>query len=198
MLRRYAEGINFIVHSLCLTPLALLLWDFWFQRLGPHPVYSLSRSTGYWALVLLLLCLAVTPLQRISAQNWVFSWRRSFGLYAFFYACIHLLIFALLDTASSAIIEKILERQYTLAGIAALLLLLPLAITSTKSSQRRLKRKWRAIHLLVFPAAALALLHFFLLVKADVTEPRNFTIVFAVLLFLRIPAVSRLLRTKRK
>lgn len=158
------------------------------DRLGANPVETLTHVTGEWALRCLLLCLAVTPLRRLLNQPALAPYRRSFGLLAFGYACIHFAIFLGLDLGAdpSAFVEEIVERPYVTVGFTAWLLLTPLAITSTRRWQRRLGRRWLDLHRLVYVAAILAIVHFLWLVKADLTAPLVYGAVLALLLGLRI------------
>jgi methionine sulfoxide reductase heme-binding subunit len=180
-----------------LAPLALLLLDGARGRLGANPIEYITHATGTAALVLLCVTLAVTPVRRLSGWNALARARRPLGLFAFFYAVLHVLIFVGLDHffAMGRILEDVWKRPYITAGTAALLLLVPLAFTSTQASIRRLGRRWQMLHRLIYPAAALAVLHFYWKAssKADVTEPLIFAGVVAVLLAARI-----LLRKRKK
>lgn len=184
-----------LAHSLCLTPLTKLIWDSALHRLGPHPVHTLTHQTGFWSLTFLLLSLAVSPVRSLTGFNWVFVWRRSFGLYAFLYATLHLAVFLIFESGPG-LFQELFGRRYTLAGTASFLLLLPLAVTSTKEWKRKLKKRWGLLHKLVFPATALAILHFVWLVKWDIQEPLKFAVIFAALLVFRSPwgrqAIKRL------
>jgi sulfoxide reductase heme-binding subunit YedZ len=160
------------------------------DRLGANPVETLTHVTGEWALRCLLLCLVVTPARRWLKQPALAPYRRSFGLLAFGYACVHFGIFLVLDLGldPSALLEEIVERPYVTAGFGSLLLMTPLAITSTRGWQRRLGRRWPRLHRLVYVAACLAVVHFLWLVKADLTAPLVYAAVLAVLLALRLKA----------
>jgi len=173
-----------------LLPLALLVMDAGTGRLGVDPVESLLHRTGWWALACLLATLSLTPIRRITGWNRVVAARKPFGLAAFGYAMLHLVMYVAVDQwfAWSIILQDVLERPYITAGFTALLLLVPLALTSTTESIRRLGgKRWRRIHRLVYPAAGLAVLHFYLSVKADPTQPLLFAGLLALLLLLRLP-----------
>lgn len=169
-------------------PALLLMIRFVRHDLGIEPVETLLNETGQWALRALLLTLAMTPLRRILQKAWPLRLRRMLGLYSFFYALLHFLIYVVLDRGLywDDIVDDILERPYIMFGFVALLLLLPLAITSTQNWMRRLGRDWQRLHRAVYVIAVLALLHFYLLVKIDVTEPLIYSLLFLILMLLRI------------
>ena len=176
-----------------LVPAVLIGVDFWLGRLGANPIEEVLHRLGWWALALLLASLAITPVRRISGWNWIIRLRRLVGVFAFAYATLHLLGYVVLDQwfAWKYIAEDIVERPFILAGFSAWLLLLPLALTSTTASIRRLGKRWARLHRLAYLAAALGMLHFFWRVKADTREPVVFIVLLATLLLLRIPRVSR-------
>lgn len=175
--------------TLALLPLALLLADGWLDRLGANPVEAITHRTGDWALRMLLLTLAVTPLRRWSGWTFLLRFRRQLGLFAFFYACLHLLTWVWLDQgfAWTAMGEDILERPYITLGMAALALMLPLALTSTNAMMRRLGAQWRRLHRAVYGIGVLAILHFLWLTKADYLEPALYGLLLAGLLLARLP-----------
>jgi sulfoxide reductase heme-binding subunit YedZ len=172
---------------LALLPLAGLVLGAARGALGANPVETITHVTGEWALRLLLLTLAVSPLRRLAGWGFVAPWRRSLGLLAFGYACLHFATFLALDLGFdlSALGEEVVERPFVTLGFSALLLLTPLAVTSTRGWQRRLGRRWLSLHRLVYGAAVLAVLHFVWLVKADWVEPLVYGAVLAGLLALR-------------
>ena len=178
-----------LVFGLCLLPLGLLAADALRGALGANPVEALEHRTGDWALRLLLLTLALTPLRRLGGWQWPLRRRRMLGLFAFFYASVHLVVYVVVDQFLdlAAVWEDILERPYVLAGSLAWLLLLPLALTSTRAAMRRLGRRWKRLHRLVYAAAGLAVLHYLWLVKADLREPLLYAAVLVLLLLLRLP-----------
>lgn len=190
--RRQAVGQT-IIHLAALAPLALLIWDGLHGSLTAEPIRALTLRTGKPALVLLVLSLACTPLSAICGLRQALKWRRPLGLYAFFYAALHFLIFVGVDYGLdlSLLREALLEKRYALAGSAAFLLLLPLAITSTRGWMRRLGKHWKRLHRLAYPAGILAVVHYVWLVKADRREPLMWGAAIAVLLGLRLPAVRR-------
>ena len=178
--------------ALALLPFTLLVVRAFAGALGSNPVEAITHETGIWALRLLFITLAVTPLRRLTGAAWIVRYRRMLGLFAFFYAALHLLTYAVLDASldPSYVLEDLSERRYILVGFAAFLLLVPLAATSTNGMIRRLgPLRWRRLHRLVYLAAPLAALHFFWLAKAALLEPLIYASLLALLLFLRLPPV---------
>jgi methionine sulfoxide reductase heme-binding subunit len=157
--------------------------------LGSNPIKEAEHFTGKWTLRFLILSLSVTPAVKLLRQGWLIPYRRTFGLFAFFYACTHLTIYAVLDVELtwSDMVADVLDRVYITIGMTALLLLTPLAITSTKGWIRRLgNRRWKALHRLVYVVAVLGNIHYWMSVKRDVREPIIFSALFLVLLGWRI------------
>jgi sulfoxide reductase heme-binding subunit YedZ len=171
-----------------LLPLAALVWDFAFDGLGAEPVESITHRTGQWALRMLLLSLAVTPLRRLFGWAFLVPHRRALGLLSFSYATLHFATYLILDLELrlGELAHDVWERPYITMGASALLLLLPLAITSTRGWMRRLGRRWGKLHRLVYPAAIAALLHFLWSVKADLQEPLVYAGIGALLLGFRL------------
>lgn len=185
------------VWALGLLPIGWIGWRFSQNGLGANPVEALLHLAGRWALVFLLITLAVTPIRRLTRWNRIVKVRRPLGLFAFFYLCLHLFTYVGLDQlfAMEYIVEDVVERPYITVGFAAFLLLVPLAITSTRGWIRRLGRRWQLLHRLVYPATALGILHFYWQVKADTFWPLVATAVLAVLLLLRTLPFDRKLRS---
>jgi sulfoxide reductase heme-binding subunit YedZ len=156
--------------------------------LGADPVQAITHATGDWALRFLLASLAMTPLRRLTGAAWPLRFRRLLGLYAFVWACLHLATYLVLDLGGwwAQVFEDIVDRPFITVGFAAWLLLLPLAVTSTRGWMRRLGRRWGQLHRLVYACAVLAVLHFFWLVKSDLREPLLYAAVLAVLLGVRL------------
>lgn len=188
-MRRWAPPV---VHIGSLLPLGLLAFDTLTGRLTVNPIQDLTLRTGIAALSLLLLSLACTPLNLLLGWKWAVALRKPLGLYSFLYVCLHLLIFVALDYGldPGLIGQAIAEKRFVLAGLASFLLLLPLALTSTKVAQRRLGRWWRRLHSLIYPAAILAVLHFLWLSKTAY-EPLIYGAVLAALLGARALRLRR-------
>lgn len=161
--------------------------------LGANPIEAATHASGTWALRFLLATLAVTPLRRLAGWHAAVSYRRMLGLAAFGYATLHFSIWAVLDLGLEvgAIVEDVRERPFVTAGFTAFVLLLPLAITSTRGWMRRLGRNWVWLHRTVYIAAGSAIVHFLWLVKADLREPLVYAAVLGVLLAARLPGVRR-------
>src|ERR1051325_7479946 len=171
------------------VPLALLILGQSHNKLGAKPQNFLILTTGMMALVFLMLTLAVTPARKIFNLNWAIHLRRMLGLYAFFYACLHFLCFYSLDRAFnfSSTLREIITRKYIWFGMTALLVMIPLAVTSTNAMIKRLGGKhWRALHRLVYVAAIAGVIHYYMQVKADVRMPMMFAAVLAILLGYRV------------
>lgn len=188
---------------MCLIPAARLAVDAATGRLGVNPIETLTHETGRAALLILIATLAVTPLRRITGQNWLIRLRRPLGLFAFFYAALHFMVYVVLDQffAWDYIIEDIVERPYITVGFTALVLLVPLAVTSTRGWIRRLGRSWQRLHMLIYPAGVLALLHFYwkLASKSDVRDAIAYGSALALVLAVRgLIALERLERRKRR
>ncbi len=197
---RGVPWLRILTHLGALVPLALLIWDGMQGRLTANPIQEITQRTGKTALVLLLLSLVCSPANRLLGLRQVVPLRRPLGLYAFGYAALHLLIFFVVDYGLDVALiqEAVLEKRYVLAGMGAFVLLVPLAVTSTRGWMRRLGRRWKPLHRLVYLAALLAVLHFVWLVKADIREPLLYGAAVAALLILRLPLVRRPLEALRR
>ncbi|UCE30427.1 MAG: sulfoxide reductase heme-binding subunit YedZ [Burkholderiales bacterium] len=178
--------IKALVFVLALLPLATLAQGVIADTLGANPVEAVTHSTGEWSLIMLCLTLAVTPLRRLSGANWLLRMRRMLGLFAFFYAVLHLATYVWLDQWFDwgAMLRDVLKRPFITVGFGALLLMLPLAVTSTQAMIRRLGRRWQALHRLVYAVAVLAVLHFVWMKagKNDFVEPARYALIVAALL----------------
>ncbi len=180
-----------VVFLMCLLPLAWLLLrafevaDF---GLGANPIEELLHQLGRWGLKLLLLTLLITPLRRWTGWNWLLRFRRMLGLFAFFYIVLHFLTYAILDQSLelSLIIEDVIERPYITLGMTGLLLLIPLAATSTKGMMRRLGKRWQKLHRLVYVIAVAGVWHFYWQVKLDTLDASFYALILAVLLGTRV------------
>jgi len=196
---RYFKPVLFLA---CLAPLARLAWRGFHAQLGANPIEAITHGTGDWTLTFLLITLAVTPLRKLTRQYWLIKFRRMFGLFAFFYGCLHLMTYVWLDKFFDVheMLKDIAKRRFITAGMTAFALMLPLALTSTQWSIRKLGgKRWQALHRLIYFSAAAGVIHYIWLVKADLKKPLEYGLVLAVLILFRISAwlVARLsTRTK--
>ncbi|MEK6223010.1 MAG: sulfoxide reductase heme-binding subunit YedZ [Chloroflexota bacterium] len=186
------------VHLSALVPLAVLIWDYSHNNLTFNPIQEATLRTGKTALTLLLLSLAATPANSIFGFRQAIKVRRPLGVYSFMYALIHFLIFVLVDYNFSwpLIKEAIFEKRYALIGFSAFLILLPLALTSTKGWQKRMGKKWKSLHKWVYVAGLLVIVHFVWLVKSDYREPLVYGAIIIMLLVLRLPTVKKYFRDR--
>jgi sulfoxide reductase heme-binding subunit YedZ len=176
---------KFVLFVNGLVPAALLAWDAYQRKLGANPIEFATRATGALALIFLFVTLAVTPLRRLTGANWVVRLRRQVGLYAFFYAALHLLTYVWFDKFFGVreIAGDVWARPFITIGMASFLLLVPLAATSTDGMIKRLGgKRWAKLHKLTYVAAIGGVIHFYMGVKADTTTPVLFAVVLAVLL----------------
>jgi len=186
--RRDTRFTKFLILVNALVPGALLAWDAAHGQLGVNGVNYALHTTGLLALIFLLLTLGVTPLRKLTGWNTLLAYRRALGLFAFAYTCTHFLIFFVLDRALSvsSTVHEILTRKYLFIGTTALLLMVPLAVTSTNAMQLRLgARRWKALHRVIYVVASLGALHYYMLVKSDTRQPLAFAAVLALLLGFR-------------
>jgi sulfoxide reductase heme-binding subunit YedZ len=181
------KGIVFVA---CLAPLAYLAYNGFENNLGADPIAAITHFTGFATLRLLVITLAITPVRRLSVRlSWLVRFRRMLGLFAFFYGCLHLLTYVWLFSgfSVSAMVDDIAKRPYIMAGAAAWTLMLPLALTSTQWSMRKLGgKRWQALHRLIYVSAILGVLHYWWIVKSGVRTPITITLVLALLLLARI------------
>jgi sulfoxide reductase heme-binding subunit YedZ len=186
---KHLKWIKTVLFALCLVPFARLVWRGFAGTLGTNPIETITHSTGWWALTLLMVTLSVTPLRRLFDLPWLLRLRRMLGLFVFFYACLHFSTWLIFDHFFDwgAIVKDIAKRPYVTVGFSAFVLLVPLAVTSTNNMVRRLgARRWQQLHRLVYAIATLGVLHFLWLVKKDIREPLAFAAVLAVLLGIRL------------
>ncbi len=196
------SALKVLVFLLCLLPLGKLgleIFGLAGLSLGANPIEELIHRLGKWGLNFLLITLSVTPLRKWTGLNWLIRFRRMLGLFAFFYLLMHFLTYAGLDQRFDipVIVEDIVERPYITIGISALLLLLPLAITSTNGMMRRLGRRWQKLHRLVYVIAGLGVWHFYWQVKKDILEPSIYITILAILLGYRVLVRWRAKRAAR-
>jgi methionine sulfoxide reductase heme-binding subunit len=180
--------MKLFVFVLALAPGLWLLFRTLTGRLSANPIEDVTLVTGIWALRLLLVTLAITPLRRLTGWNQIIQYRRMLGLFAFSYATVHLLIYVILDQglAFEYILPDIVKRPYITAGMTAFVLMIPLAVTSTRGWIRRLGRRWQLLHRLVYVSAIAACLHFLWKVKVMIGEPVYYALILAALLGFRL------------
>jgi len=171
-----------------LAPLTWLVVGFFIDELTANPIDYITDQTGTYALTCLVLSLAVTPVRRVTGWNQVIRLRRMLGLFAFFYACLHLGTWIILDHFFDFpfMLEDVVKRPFITMGMTTWLLLLPLALTSTQASIRRLGRRWQKLHRLAYLAAVTAVVHFWWVVKADLRDPQLWALAVSVLLGSRV------------
>ena len=197
---KYRSAIKVFVFLLALLPLLQLFLGVLQNSLGPDPAKALAHLSGEWALRFLIITMAITPLRIFTGSSEWVRYRRMMGLFVFFYAVLHLLIYCvfLLGLQWQDLWADILERPYITVGFAAWLLLLPLAVTSTKRWQRKLGRQWSRLHKLIYIASALIFLHIIWQARSDLAEPLFYLLIFSVLMLLRLPIVKRFINTRVK
>lgn len=183
-----------MVFVVCLLPFILLLLRLLTDQLGANPIEAFTRSSGEWGLRFLLITLAVTPMKQIFRQSWPMRYRRMLGLFAFFYVCVHLSSYIVLDQFFDwgEIWADIVKRPFITIGMTAFVLLIPLAATSNKAMISRLGRNWRRLHRLVYPIAVCAVLHYFWLVKADLYWPTVYAVILGLLFAFRLRKYCKL------
>lgn len=185
--------IKILLFPAALIPLARLAWKALHNSLGANPIEVITHSTGDWTLILILSTLTITPLRRLTRQYWLIALRRMIGLFAFFYATLHFLTYIWLDKFFDLhdMFKDIAKRPFITVGFSAFVLLIPLALTSTAWSIRRLGGKnWQRLHRLIYATAFLGVIHYYWLVKADHRKPIEYAIVLGVLLLYRVAAWS--------
>lgn len=180
--------IRILLHLLCTAPAIYLLYSAFFGSLGVNPVETLTHQTGIWAIRILLVSLAVTPLKMLPNMSQLLLFRRLLGLWGFFYALIHFSIYLTFDLrfSFSLVIDDVIQRPYITAGFTALVLMIPLVITSTKGWQRRMKRNWGKLHKVVYVVGIAAVLHFVWLRKGFQIEPLIYAAILIALFGARV------------
>jgi len=175
----------------CLVPLANLFWKAVTASLGANPIEVITRATGKWTLTFLLVTLAVTPLRKLTGQHWLIRLRRMLGLFAFFYGSLHFLTYIWLDQGFDihSVTKDVYKRPFITAGFTAFVLLIPLAVTSTRNMIQRLGgRRWQWMHRLIYVSATAGVTHFLWLVKKDISRPVIYATILCVLLGYRVVA----------
>ena len=186
---RYLKPVVFLA---CLAPLAWLVWRALHNALGANPIEAITHFTGDCTLTFLLITLAVTPLRKLTRQYWLINFRRMLGLFAFFYGTLHLMTWVWPDKGFDVhdMLADIVKRRFITAGMTAYALMIPLALTSTKWSIRKLGgKRWQALHRLIYFSAAAGVIHYIWLVKADLRKPLEYAAVLGVLMLYRLVAL---------
>lgn len=187
MKTKYSKPVVFLA---CLAPLAVMAFRGLRNDLGANPIEAITHGTGLWTLRLLLVTLAITPLRRITGIHELIAFRRMIGLFAFFYGTLHLMTYVWLDKFFDwhAMLKDVYKRPFITAGLTAFLLMLPLALTSTRGWIRRLGRKWQLLHRLIYASATAGVIHYIWLVKKDIRFPLVYAAILAALLLWRVAA----------
>jgi len=177
-----------MVFLLCLLPLLLVVWNGINNNLGVNPAETILDTMGNWGIYFLLITLSVTPVRKITGWGGVIRLRRMFGLFAFFYVCLHLLSYIWFDQYFdwNEILNDIIKRPFITLGFVTFLLLVPLVITSTNKMMLRLKKNWKKLHFLVYPIAVFATIHFLLMTRADFGHPLLIAGILSLLLGYRL------------
>lgn len=186
---KYFPQLKALLFFACLIPLLRLVWMGYAGELGANPIELITRSLGTWTLVFLLITLSITPLRQLSGWSWIIKLRRMAGLFAFFYALLHFITYIWLDQFFdlSSIVKDVIKRPFITIGFTAFILLIPLAITSTNAMMKKMGGKnWQLLHKLVYLIAIFAVIHYWWLVKKDITQPLIYAGLLAVLLAYRI------------
>jgi len=192
----WVSWVKIVVFLACLVPAIALVVAVVTGGAGPNPIEYITHVTGEWALRFLLLSLTMTPLRWITKSLVPTKFRRMIGLYAFFYVALHFTVYMVLDQQLdvAAIVDDLFKRTYIIAGFVSLVILIPLALTSTKAMMRRLGKRWKSMHRWVYVASVAAVLHYVWLAKGDQIEPLVYAAVLAVLLGARIWRTYRVKR----
>jgi len=178
-----------VIFLACLGPLGRLAWKGFHGMLGANPIEVITHSTGDWTLTFLLVTLSITPLRKLTRQYWLIGLRRMFGLYAFFYGTLHLTTYVWLDKCFDVheMLADVAKRRFITAGLTGFVLMIPLALTSTKGWIRRIGgKRWQALHRLIYFSAAAGVIHYIWLVKADLRKPLQYASVMGVLMVYRV------------
>ena len=190
-----------VLFALCLVPACRLIVRGFEGNLSANPVEFIEHATGDWALRFLLITLSITPLRKIFEQPLLTRFRRMLGLFAFFYVCVHLLMYLTFDQSFNltAIVADVMKRRYITVGMLGFLMLIPLAVTSTAAMVRRLgPKRWQQLHRLVYFCALAGVIHYYWLVKSDVREPLMYFGILTVLMLYRVRLWTAKSKTKPK
>ena len=180
--------IKISIFFLSLLPILIIFYQIIFNQLGPEPVKEITHVTGNWTLRFIIITLAMTPLQKFTKLNFWISYRRMFGLFVFFYASAHMMTYIGIDYRFdwSSIGDDIVKKKFIFAGFLAWLLLVPLALTSSKRMIKLLRDRWKKLHKLIYIISLLGIIHYLWLVKVVTVEPLIYLIIIVILLTLRV------------
>ena len=184
-MKKYFKSVIFFLSSI---PFIIIIAKIFLDKLGPEPIKEITHHTGEWTLLFLVFTLSMSPLKRFTNLNIWISIRRMLGLFAFFYASLHMFTYVGLDYQFdlSAISKDILTKKFIFVGFAAWFLMIPLALTSSKKMMNVLRKNWKKLHRLIYLISILGVIHFLWLVKKDLTEPLIYLLIIIILLILRI------------
>ena len=184
-MKKYFKSVIFFLSSI---PFIIIIAKIFLDQLGPEPIKEITHHTGEWTLLFLVFTLSMSPLKRFTNLNIWISIRRMLGLFAFFYASLHMFTYVGLDYQFdlSAISKDILTKKFIFVGFAAWFLMIPLALTSSKRMMSVLRKNWKKLHRLIYLISILGVIHFLWLVKKDLTEPLIYLLIIIILLILRI------------
>ncbi|ABF40011.1 Ferric reductase-like transmembrane subunit [Candidatus Koribacter versatilis Ellin345] len=176
-----------LVFIACLMPVANMAFGGFRAQLGANPIEAITHETGDWTMILIMTTLAITPLRRITGISELISFRRMIGLFAFFYGTLHFLTYIWLDKFFDMheIVKDVYKRPFITAGFTAFVLMIPLALTSTKGWIRRLGKKWTALHRLIYGTALAGVVHYIWLTKRDEAKPFMYAVILAALMLWR-------------
>ena len=182
------KNIKNLIFLLSLLQILIILYRITFNQIGPVLVKEITHVTGNWTLRFIIITLAMTPLQKFTKLNFWISYRRMFGLFVFFYASAHMMTYVGIDYRFdwSSISDDIVKKKFIFAGFLAWLLLVPLALTSSKRMIRLLRDKWKKLHKLIYIISLLGIIHYLWLVKVVTVEPLIYLIIIVILLTLRV------------
>ena len=180
--------IKIPIFFLSLLPILIIFYQIIFNQLGPEPVKEITHVTGNWTLRFIIITLAMSPLQKFTKLNFWISYRRMFGLFVFFYASAHMMTYVGIDYRFdwSSIGDDIVKKKFIFSGFLAWLLLVPLALTSSKRMIKLLRDKWKKLHKLIYIISLLGIIHYLWLVKVVTVEPLIYLIIIVILLTLRV------------
>ena len=186
---KYFTQLKAALFLASLIPFIRLIWYGYSSQLGANPIEFITRSLGTWTLVFILITLTITPLRKLSGWSWLIKLRRMAGLFAFFYALLHFITYIWLDQFFdlNSIYKDVIKRPFITIGFTAFILLIPLALTSTNAMMKKLGgKRWQLLHRFIYLTAIFAVVHYWWLVKKDITQPLIYAAILAILLGYRV------------